>query len=73
MSAAKTDEWWTMAKVRATLPFSPKTITKLADEGRIGSLLVPGVGRRLFSREDVERLATSSVRPATVGRELAGV
>ena len=62
-------QWMRSVEVQRFLQVSGKTISKLADEGRIGVLDVPGVQRRLYRRSDVEALMARAVRPATIGVE----
>jgi hypothetical protein len=69
MSTQAPSEWMGKAEVKSVACISDKTIDRLAREGRIGVLQIPGVGKRMFRRADVEALVASGIRPATRGSE----
>jgi hypothetical protein len=56
-------EWLRLDQLLELLPISDRTAHKLVDEGRIGTLEIPGA-RKLYSRSDAERVLAESHKPA---------
>ena len=58
-------EWVTGAEGCRILGVCRETLVRIANDGRIGVREIPGVSRRRYSRQDLERVVKSSVRPAS--------
>jgi hypothetical protein len=56
-------DWLSLSEARRRLGISRPAIRKIARDGLVGVLLVPGVPPKV-SAADVAKLAKSSVRPA---------
>jgi hypothetical protein len=56
-------DWLSLSEARRRLGISRPAIRKLARNGLVGTLLVPGVPAKV-SAADVARIARDSVRPA---------
>lgn len=56
-------DWLSLSEARRRLGISRPAIRKLARNGLVGTLLVPGVPAKV-SAADIARLAKESVRPA---------
>jgi hypothetical protein len=56
-------DWISLSEARRRLGVSRPAIRKLARNGLVGTLLVPGIPAKV-SASDVARLAKESIRPA---------
>ena len=65
----KQSPWISRAEACRMLGVSSATVGKMADERRIGTLLVPGLATRSYSRADVERLVQAGTTLALIGHE----
>jgi hypothetical protein len=70
MPAKKNPDWMSTPEAELFACMTYKTLCRLAREGRIGTLKIEGVGKRMWSRADIEALVTSGTRPAKA-REFA--
>lgn len=71
MSKPTASPWMSQREARARLGIGLRRLGRLMTEGYIGLRELPA-GAPLLSREDVERLAEASTRPARVEMESAG-
>ncbi len=61
----KTKRWLTASQAASELGISTRTLDVLVNQGRIGTLVVPGLITRRFSADDVRTLVEAGTRPAT--------
>ncbi|GAA4924330.1 excisionase family DNA binding protein [Nonomuraea thailandensis] len=61
-----TPELMTPAEVAQLFRVGPKTVTRWAAAGRIGSVRTPG-GHRLYRRDDVQAVLDTQTSPRTEG------
>jgi excisionase family DNA binding protein len=72
MASESVSQWMTKQEATALGCISRSTLERLAREGRIGVLKLPGVSKTMFNRADVEALVAAGTRVAT-RREFAAV
>ena len=74
MQRVKSRPWLQSGEVCRELGITPPTLSKLVQDGRIGVLKIPGIGRRRYNASDVAAiLAANSVNATIASREPASV
>lgn len=69
MNPKPVSAWMSQREAITSLCVSETKLRRMAKEGRIGTLSVPGVTKTSYSRADVMALVEAGSRPATMPAE----